>query len=617
MASKNTLLKLPQLKENWFVTIETVEGYPSDGKKQHKEILTIVLISVPEAMQAIGLEIFPAAMVQEDQILDLIVRSIQKPEKTLRMQPHRPALIGFESKALVNQIGPQLEELGIQSVQAPVPEEVSVLLSGLKSMLFGGQNSLEGLLEIPDISVDDVKNLFKAAAAVYRAAPWKKLANTQVIGVRIQPEFELEPHPLLEQESILSVMGYGEMEYGIIWFQHLDDFISALDAGPHAADSIPEHGWRSLSYEKIKDAPEEDQRDQRKYRWELAGPKAFPVFSTVFQVGFSRPDAIEISFWEAVLQALPHFMESLILNDEDDFQPVELSIPVQGLRGKYEITLIYRGEDQTLPDEYWTDEFDEFSPDDELYLEFFDEDADPADQDAGRHESFGHIMAAQAEEDPAIIENLARQALQAWPDCAAAYLLLGDEVAQTADEAATFYQQAIQAGERAMGLAFIEEHMGDLGEIGPARSYLLARERLVTTLAEQQRHQEALEHALKGLSMDQEDHLGFRYSALALLLLLKRNDEAIQILERYEEDEYCAWPFSWALIHFRTEGASARAEESLKNAVRSNRHVVAYLTGRKPLPESLPEINPTRARIRSRFLRCDPFCNLVGNPGSN
>src|SRR4051794_39640087 len=57
---------------------------------------------------------------------------------------------------------------------------------------------------------------------------------------------------------------------------------------------------------------------------------------------------------------------------------------------------------------------------------------------------------AYAEHDAGRRAELARRALEAWPDCADAWVLLAEN-APTQKEALHFYEQGVAAGERALG----------------------------------------------------------------------------------------------------------------------------------------------------------------------
>jgi hypothetical protein len=65
---------------------------------------------------------------------------------------------------------------------------------------------------------------------------------------------------------------------------------------------------------------------------------------------------------------------------------------------------------------------------------------------------------------------LARKAIQTSPDCADAYVLLG-EYADTLDEALDLYQQGVAAGERALGEGGFREYEGHFWGLLETRPY--------------------------------------------------------------------------------------------------------------------------------------------------
>src|SRR5581483_10910723 len=87
---------------------------------------------------------------------------------------------------------------------------------------------------------------------------------------------------------------------------------------------------------------------------------------------------------------------------------------------------------------------------------------------------------------------LARQALEAWPDCADAYSFLASR-APDLESAARLYELGMAAGERAMGAGAFE-NAGCFWGLVETRPYMRARVGLARVLAEQDRLGEAVEH---------------------------------------------------------------------------------------------------------------------------
>jgi len=182
---------------------------------------------------------------------------------------------------------------------------------------------------------------------------------------------------------------------------------------------------------------------------------------------------------------------------------------------------------------------------------------------------------------------LAKEALALSPLCADAHLLLAEE-AETPDEAIALCREAVQAGERALGTAAFEDDVGDFWGLIETRPYMRARHTLAIALWQAGERDEAVIHYQDMLRLNPDDNQGIRYLLLDALLELGRDDEAGELLERYDEGS-AAWAWSKTLLSFRREGDCAASREALARAIEANRHVPAYLFGRKKLPRTLPD----------------------------
>jgi tetratricopeptide (TPR) repeat protein len=114
-----------------------------------------------------------------------------------------------------------------------------------------------------------------------------------------------------------------------------------------------------------------------------------------------------------------------------------------------------------------------------------------------------------------------------------------------------------------------------------------ARQGLANLLWKVGRTAEAAAHFRELLRLNPGDNQGIRYSLLNLLLDLDADDEARTLLKEYD-DGMAEWLYTRALLAFRESGAGRKADAALKAALKMNRHVPAYLTGRKRLPASSP-----------------------------
>ncbi len=184
--------------------------------------------------------------------------------------------------------------------------------------------------------------------------------------------------------------------------------------------------------------------------------------------------------------------------------------------------------------------------------------------------------------------QLARKALELSPDCADAFVLLAEQ-SSNSEAARDLYAQGVAAGERALGRRIFEEEAGHFWGMVQTRPYMRARFGLARCLEERGQLDEAIGHYQELLRLNPNDNQGTRNLLLPALLITGRNEEAGTLLEQFAEDISAAWKYGWALWAFGREGDSSIARERLKAAIRANRHVPKYLTGRVKWPGPLPD----------------------------
>jgi tetratricopeptide (TPR) repeat protein len=184
---------------------------------------------------------------------------------------------------------------------------------------------------------------------------------------------------------------------------------------------------------------------------------------------------------------------------------------------------------------------------------------------------------------------LARKALEISPDCADAYSLLAEEAASSLPEALDLYQQALEAGERALGKEAFEEDVGHFWGILDTRPYMRARAGLAGCFWEAGKHEEAINHYKDMLRLNPNDNQGIRDLLMPRLIEMGRDAEAEVLFREYRDDGMTFWKYSRALLDFRKMGDSEISRRSLAAAVKKNKHIPAYLLGRKKMPRFPPE----------------------------
>ena len=188
--------------------------------------------------------------------------------------------------------------------------------------------------------------------------------------------------------------------------------------------------------------------------------------------------------------------------------------------------------------------------------------------------------------DPEERVKLAKQALDLCPDCADAYVLLAEHT-KSRKEALDLFEKGVAAGERALGPKAFQEDVGHFWSLLETRPYMRAREGLASKLWTMGRRDEAIKHLQDMLRLNPGDNQGVRYTLAGWLLAEGRDEELARLLKEYDEGS-ANWAYTKALVAFRQDGDTPETRKLLKVAQKANKHVPAYLLGRKPLPQERP-----------------------------
>ncbi len=192
------------------------------------------------------------------------------------------------------------------------------------------------------------------------------------------------------------------------------------------------------------------------------------------------------------------------------------------------------------------------------------------------------------EPDPARRVELAQEALRVCADCADAHVLLAEH-APTRTQALGHYERAVAAGERALGPGAFREFVGNFWLVLETRPYMRARVGLALALWHAAKREEAVGHLQDMLRLNPNDNQGVRYTLAGFLLFLDRDADLAQLLDRYRDDGSAAWDYTRALLAFRQHGDTPDTRKLLQRAIKTNRHVPAYLLGTKFPPLDPPE----------------------------
>ncbi len=185
--------------------------------------------------------------------------------------------------------------------------------------------------------------------------------------------------------------------------------------------------------------------------------------------------------------------------------------------------------------------------------------------------------------------RLAIEAINVCKDCADAYVLLAEE-AETLEEAVDRYRQGVEAGERALGPDAFTENVGHFWGLVETRPYMRARQGLADCLLLLGQWDAAMAHYREMLRLNPNDNQGIRYRLLSGLLGSNDIVGAEDLLDQFKDEASAAWLFTEVLVSFVRRGDTASARRRIREAMKQNPHVVAYLLGQRRMPRALPEM---------------------------
>ncbi len=623
-ASKRSLAQLPRLPDTWLIAAAQLRTWlASADATPHRPYVVLVLSADTGAVRE---SVITAAAPTPGEVWETLSKAMRRPLPNSG-KPGVPQTLIVPSAELAQAILPALADaqLEIDVYEMPLPDEVGQIIQELEEHLRGDRKEHPALVAVSGVTPELLQSFYSAAADYYRAAPWIRLNNYQVIALRY-PAVSGQPY------QYAMSMGQGGIEYGLAKYLRWEDVVRQFIEDDRQ-EMLPPGGLHSLFFGDMTLAPFDDLDAIEQHGWEIAGPEAYPIpFIVLGPEEGRRPTREELEWYEAALRAIPLLArEHLKPDGRGDYVPIELTLDVPTHAGIMAVGAKYPAGEIPLAEQpaqrlTWPaadeDEFDVPLAFDRRIMEKAmqrigqEVGAESQWQDAAMERAQEMMYQAFEETNPAKRIALAHESLAVSPDCADAYVLLAQEEADTLQRALEYYQQGVAAGERALGVEFFKEQAGHFWGILETRPYMRARQGLADALWRLKRRDGAREHYREMLRLNPGDNQGIRYLLLALLLEMGREDEAIALLQEYEDEWSAVWLYTRALLEFRQHGASMRANRALADALKENPHVPPYLTGKKRIPSRLPTLIGMGDEAEAVAYASDHLNHWRGTPGA-
>ncbi|ACB96308.1 hypothetical protein [Beijerinckia indica] len=210
---------------------------------------------------------------------------------------------------------------------------------------------------------------------------------------------------------------------------------------------------------------------------------------------------------------------------------------------------------------------------------------------------------------------LAKKALTISPLCADAYVLLAEHATTGSEEELDLWQRGVDAGKAALGADF-DGFVGGFWGFLETRPYMRARLGLACVQWARGARDEAIDHLRAMLDLNPDDNQGVRYILASWLIEEERDADLRTLLARYSDDDMANWTWTTVLANFRGEGDTEESRRLLAKAMAGNPHVLAYLSGERKLPRSLPPFYSSGEDSEAVHYAEDFRAGWVATPGA-
>lgn len=532
-------------------------------------------------------KVLPSDPGAEEDIPRLIEQVLTRSGRQWRSHPARVLVADAEvARILEALLEPQEVAVEVVGRLARIPEVVEALIASMAPA-----DPRPSPLTGPGVTMERLRSFAHAAAGFYDSSCWRHLTVEDVIRIETPDAGE-------EALRYASVCRQGLHLAGLWLFsdpEDLEDLLGGdfgwlLKEGP---------GFWTLGFDRPWAAPLEDIDLWERYSLPWAGGDRCPAAYFAGPGDIERPNARQLAFFEGLLAALA-------VTAEEDLDAGRWEKRVETADGPVRFVLSLPG--VLEPDEEeeeaafsWSFKERSIREINRLLEEQEFANVEEANQFLARTLAEGlprrapetpreqaedlFARASQALGRRAVV--LARQALELWPDCADAYSLLARR-APDPEAAVDLYLRALAAAEKTMEPGIFEQ-AGSFWGLIETRPYMRALSGLAEAYVALELLGEAAKQFKEMLRLNPNDNQGARESLVNVLMVLDRDEEAVELLDRYEEDHARSMAFPRALLQLRREGDSLEARRLLKLALKANRFVPGMLlrTRRVPPPSSL------------------------------
>jgi tetratricopeptide (TPR) repeat protein len=303
------LKRLPQRGDTWQADCRQLPMYVQDQRGQPARPWITLIVSFSQ--QLILAQQITEEQPTPEELWDTLAEAVQKP---LMGDKQRPAELQVRAGLGWESLQPALEELDIAIVTQEGLPAIEQIVGHLAESLGGEQPP--ALVELPDVTIEQVGRFYEAAAEFYRQAPWRRLGYENA--VRIDCD-QMEGGPWF---AVL--MGQSGLTMGVALYDDLkllkrlwsSDYSEEKNAKLTVATTITFGGANEIALADLEAV--------ERHSWNVACPDAYPtIFRKERGMSMRPPTGAELEVAEACLRAMPEFVQR---RRQDDFTPESITV---------------------------------------------------------------------------------------------------------------------------------------------------------------------------------------------------------------------------------------------------------------------------------------------------
>ncbi len=290
----------------------------------------------PEVLLWVGADggILGSTVAKPGELLPLASESLQSAiDRPMYGSAHTPTRVRVASAELADAL--RAGHPGLDVVCAPTPELDEMLALLREEMTEYGATEQSYLSS--EITPEAMGSFFKAAAALFRAKPWKLVPDDQCL-------FSVTIEQLGVRDAAMSIIGQMGQSFGLILFSSLDDFEAYLEAADgieaREAPEMPPHFV--LNFEQGAELAPELRQEIAEHRWEVASPNAYPWLVAIDgQLVARPPTGKEVVLAEAIALALTDMLaeKKALRKAWDGGEPLSRTLTATTHQGQIDVTL--------------------------------------------------------------------------------------------------------------------------------------------------------------------------------------------------------------------------------------------------------------------------------------